>query len=186
MVASCSCILVMNESFSIKAIIGLGNPGRAHAHERHNIGFRVLDELAATYGGTWSKRQNSESAEIVINNHTILLIKPQTYMNTSGDVIPSLTKKGIKAENILVVHDELEKPFGNISIKKGGSAKGHNGLRSIIQYCGPEFVRLRFGIGRPEHKQEVGTYVLSPFSQPASDLENAIAQSLTVIAQLFA
>jgi len=173
----------MSQPLPIKVIIGLGNPGRAHEYQRHNIGFRILDELAATYAGTWQQRQNSATAEIMINTHPLLLIKPQTYMNDSGKVIPALIKKSIKAENILVIHDELEKPFGNISIKVGGSAKGHNGLRSIIQHCGPDFARLRFGIGRPEHKEDVGDYVLSNFSEPQLDIEKAITQSVDMITQ---
>src|ERR1700722_17332349 len=91
----------MSQPLPIKVIIGLGNPGRAHEYQRHNIGFRILDELAATYAGTWQQRQNSATAEIMINTHPLLLIKPQTYMNDSGKVIPALIKKSIKAENIL-------------------------------------------------------------------------------------
>src|SRR5580765_3657040 len=111
----------MHERLDIKVIIGLGNPGRAHQYQRHNIGFRVLDALAYAHGGLWSTRANSESAEVSINDHKVFLIKPQTYMNASGEVIPPLTKKGITAAHIMVVHDELEKPFGTISIKQGGS-----------------------------------------------------------------
>jgi PTH1 family peptidyl-tRNA hydrolase len=165
-----------------KAIIGLGNPGRAYVRNRHNIGFRVLHALAATYGGVWHVRGNMEYAEISMGENTVLLIKPQTFMNDSGAVIPILFKKGIKADDILVVHDELEKPFGYIGIKVGGSAKGHNGLRSIMQHTGADFARLRFGIGRPEHKPDVGTYVLSNFS-PAeeNELEALLAQAVAQI-----
>src|SRR5579872_2341140 len=98
----------------IKAIIGLGNPGKQFHYTRHNIGFLVLDTLAESEHATWKEKENQEIAEIHVNGQKIILIKPQTFMNNSGKVIPSLLKQGIKAENILVVHDELEKPFGKI------------------------------------------------------------------------
>jgi len=171
---------------SYKAIIGLGNPGRPYYHHRHSIGFRVLDALASAHGGVWQKRANTEHAEIKIHNAPVMLIKPQTFMNDSGAVIPLLTKKGIRAEQVLVVHDELEKPFGYISITIGGSAKGHNGLRSIIQYLGMDFARLKFGIGRPEHKEDVGVYVLSNFTQmEESILASLIAQAVSHIEKAY-
>jgi peptidyl-tRNA hydrolase, PTH1 family len=169
-----------------KAIIGLGNPGRAYHHHRHTIGFRVLDALAAAHAGSWQGRTNMEYAEIKIHNTPVILIKPQTFMNDSGAVIPLLAKKGIKAEQVLVIHDELEKPFGHISITMGGSAKGHNGLRSIIQYLGMDFARLKFGIGRPERKEDVGTYVLSNFSQTEETiLASLIAQAVSQIEEVY-
>jgi PTH1 family peptidyl-tRNA hydrolase len=99
--------------------------------------------------------------------------------------VPFLLKKGIKPENILVVHDELEKPFGNISIKMGGSAKGHNGLRSIITACGADFPRLRFGIARPTNREDVPDYVLTNFSENSHDLEQAIEHAVKMITDLF-
>jgi len=165
-----------------KAIIGLGNPGRAYLRNRHNIGFRVVDALAAAYGGVWHARGNMEYASISMGENAVLLVKPQTFMNDSGAVVPTLVKKGIKADDILVVHDELEKPFGYIGIQKGGSAKGHNGVRSLMQHIGADFARLKFGIGRPEHKSDVGTYVLSNFSLTQEDeLESLIAHAIAQI-----
>jgi peptidyl-tRNA hydrolase, PTH1 family len=137
---------------NIKIIIGLGNPGKQYHHNRHNIGFLILDALAEKHNAAWQKKTDRETAEIEVDGEKILLVKPQTFMNNSGKVVPSLLKQGIKAENLLVVHDELEKPFGKIELKTGGSHKGHNGLRSIIEFCGADFHRLRFGIGRPERK----------------------------------
>jgi PTH1 family peptidyl-tRNA hydrolase len=102
-------------------------------------------------------------------------------MNNSGQVIPYLTKQGIKPENILVVHDELELPFGEIKIRAGGSAKGHNGLKSIIQAIGPEFHRLRFGIGRPENREEVPDYVLEPFAKDKSEVDKLIEKAVGAI-----
>jgi PTH1 family peptidyl-tRNA hydrolase len=102
-------------------------------------------------------------------------------MNNSGMIVPFLQKKGIKAENILVVHDELELPFGAIKMKIGGSAKGHNGLKSLIEHCGPEFARLRFGIGRPEHRESVPDYVLEDFSEDEGEVERLITASAGMI-----
>ena len=117
---------------NIKVIIGLGNPGTKYQRTRHNIGFLILDALAEKYNASWHTKDNREVAEIEINGKKIILIKPQTFMNSSGKIIPSLLKQGVKPENILVVHDELEKPFGKVELKIGGSHRGHNGLRSII------------------------------------------------------
>lgn len=152
------------ETRDIRAIIGLGNPGRTYENTRHNIGFKVVDQLVESHvGNGWRVTGELETAEIDLYGHKVLVIKPQTFMNNSGKVVPFLQKKGIKAEHILVVHDELEQPFGKITFKIGGSAKGHNGLRSIITLCGEDFARLRFGIGRPD-KEEVADYVLNNFS----------------------
>jgi PTH1 family peptidyl-tRNA hydrolase len=169
---------------TIKIVIGLGNPGRQYHHNRHNVGFLVLDELANRHNASWQKKANSEVAEIEVNGEKITLVKPQTFMNDSGKVIPSLLKQGLKAENLLVVHDELEKPFGKIEFKIGGSHRGHNGLRSIMAVCGAEFMRLRFGVGRPEHKEEVPQYVLSNFAEKPSDVEQMIDKAVTMIDEL--
>lgn len=165
----------------ILAIIGLGNPGRQYSHNRHNIGFRVVDALASSYNSTWRARENMEIAEIPIEGSKIILIKPQTFMNSSGKVIPYLTKQGIKPENILVVHDELELPFGQIKFKMGGSHKGHNGLKSIISVIGDAFPRLRFGIGRPSNRDDVPAYVLQNFSEKEPEVEALIEESVNLI-----
>lgn len=168
----------------IKAIIGLGNPGPKYYYTRHNIGFRILDELAKAYNLSWQTKDNMEIANLVFDGQKIILIKPQTFMNDSGRVIPGLLKQGIKAENILVVHDELEQPFGAVKLRLGGSARGHNGLKSIISVCGDQFARLRFGIGRPAIKEDVPNYVLEKFKENSADLENHIQQAVQVIEQL--
>lgn len=169
------------EQKNIKAIIGLGNPGSKYSWHRHNIGFLVLDELVSKAGGSWEHKDLFDLAEIHLNFKKVLCIKPQTFMNASGKVIPWLQKKGITSDQILVVHDELEKPFGNISIKFAGSAKGHNGLRSIIGVCGDQFSRLRFGIGRPERKEDVGDWVLTNFNEPKEELHSLIEQAADLI-----
>jgi len=169
----------------ITVIIGLGNPGQQHYYNRHNIGFRVIDELAKKHGGIWESKKDMELAEIIIHGKKVLLVKPETFMNTSGKVIPFLQKQGVKPENILVIHDELEKPFNKLAFKIGGSHRGHNGLRSLIAACGENFARLRFGTGRPESKDEVGDYVLRNFSQDPVEVEQGIGQALAMIEQLF-
>lgn len=168
----------------IKAIIGLGNPGPTYFYTRHNIGFRALDALASAYHASWQKKDNAEIATIQVNDKKVILIKPQTYMNDSGKVIPSLLKQGIKAENILVVHDELEQPFGKIQVRMGGSARGHNGLKSIIGVCGDQFARMRMGISRPANKEDVPDYVLQKFKEPAIEIENILHMAVTQIEQL--
>ncbi len=162
---------------SIKAVIGLGNPGARFERTRHSIGFRVVDRLAEQHNGGWSERNEMASTHITVSLstsseinplgaevHSLLLIKTLTFMNTSGRAMSYLAKRGIKSNECIVVHDELEKRFGSLAIRLGGSARGHNGLRSIIGIVGPDFWRLRFGIGRPDDKADVGDYVLWPFS----------------------
>jgi peptidyl-tRNA hydrolase, PTH1 family len=165
---------------SIKAIIGLGNPGRAYYYNRHNIGFRVVEEVTKLYHGSFKSNDLMELAQINANGKPYFLILPQTFMNLSGKVIPFLSKKGITAENILVVHDELELPFGKMKFKHGGSAKGHNGLKSIIQYCGADFYRLAIGIGRPANREDVPKFVLEDFEDSVAAQE-VIQQAVTNI-----
>jgi peptidyl-tRNA hydrolase, PTH1 family len=161
----------MNPVFTIhtiKAIIGLGNPGSSYARNRHSIGFRVVDAIADKLHASWHGDDLIEHTSVSLQDsagqlHSVLLIKPQTFMNNSGRVMPFLQKKGIKPDQLLVVHDELEKPFGKLGIKFGGSHKGHNGLKSIIGVSGSEFWRFVWGIGRPADKNEVSAYVLSNF-----------------------
>lgn len=156
---------VVIPKLEIKAIVGLGNPGPAYAATRHNIGFQIVDTLAGQHHGSWQLKQNMEIYSIILNDHKILLIKPMTFMNNSGQVLSFLAKQGIRQENILVVHDELELPFGVLKLKFNGSAKGHNGLKSIMAHGGSNFLRLRFGIDRPIDRDEVPDYVLAKFRE---------------------
>ena len=171
-------------TYNIKAIIGLGNPGERFVYTRHNIGFRVVDMLAQAYDAAWSSKPKMEYAEISVQGKTVYLIKPQTFMNTSGDIIPFLLKKGIKAEEILVVHDEMEKKFGTLTISQGTSHKGHNGLKSIMAHVGNNFHKLRCGIGRPEERQDVGDYVLSKFNETTKQVDDFIHAATSRIIDL--
>jgi len=170
---------------SIRAIIGLGNPGLQYQFNRHNIGFRVVDALAERHGGEWKTKEHMKLAHTQINGMNVMLIKPQTFMNDSGKVISFLTKQGFKPEHILVVHDELELLFGQLKFKIGGSHKGHNGLRSIMAACGNEFVRLRFGISRPENRDIVSQYVLQNFKESKEDIERLIDEACVMIESLY-
>lgn len=165
----------------VKAIVGLGNPGASFRGTRHNIGFAVVDALASKYGGSWRTKDIMDVAEIMIGNHSIMLVKPLTFMNTSGKIMPLLAKKGIKPEEILVIHDELEMPFGKVKLKVGGGHKGHNGLRSIMELGGKDCVRLSMGIGRPATKEEVATYVLTRFGESVDEVNRMIDQAVSVI-----
>jgi PTH1 family peptidyl-tRNA hydrolase len=166
----------------IKVCIGLGNPGLSYYKQRHSIGFRVLDELAHQVQVAWKSKNNFLYAEVSQKN--LLLIKPQTFMNSSGEVIPFLQKKGIRPSEILVVHDELEKPFGFVGFSFGSSHKGHNGLKSIISVIGSDFWRLKIGIGRPLHKELVPDYVLQPFAESPDEVAMVIKKAVQAIIDL--
>ena len=167
-------------------IVGLGNPGDDYEKTRHNIGFMVIDELIArhnasklsssSFEGELYKFQNSS---VPLENH--LLLKPLTYMNLSGNSVVKV-KNFYKIEDIVVIHDDLDLPFGALRFKKGGGHGGHNGLKSIDSAIGREYVRVRMGIGKPKHKGEVASYVLSPFfAQEQSCLGEFIQKSADAI-----
>jgi len=165
----------------IKAIIGLGNPGPAYCKTRHNIGFLIVDALADQYHGQWQLKNKMEICSVVIHDKKILLIKPMTFMNSSGQVLSQLSSSGIKQDNILVIHDELELPFGSIKLKFDGSAKGHNGLKSIIAHGGSKFLRLRFGVDRPDDRNDVPDYVLAKFKESQELLDENIQKALDIL-----
>lgn len=136
-------------------VVGLGNPGHSYERTRHNIGFLVADELAKRHGGSWRAKKKAEAAPIGFGLKNVTLLKPTTYMNNSGAALA-----GYKAEQLIVVHDDLDLPAGDVRVKVGGGAGGHNGLRSTIQHLGNDFVRVRIGIGRPPVGMTATDYVL--------------------------
>lgn len=144
-------------------LVGLGNPGAEYAKTRHNIGFMAIDRLAQRLGiGGYKDTFKSQLAKTVLGQTDVILAKPQTYMNLSGEAVQQVQAYyKIPLDNIVVVHDELDLPQGTVRIKLGGGAAGHRGLLSIATHCGEGFVRLRMGIGRPI----VENYVLSNFLQ---------------------
>lgn len=171
-------------ALEIKAIVGLGNPGPAYCKTRHNIGFLILDQLADEYQGLWQTKNKMETCSILINDQKIVLVKPMTFMNDSGKVLSDLAKQGIKQDNLLVVHDELELPFGAIKFKFDGSAKGHNGLKSMMALGGSNFLRLRFGVDRPADRQDVPNYVLAKFKEPQDLIDQKIQEAIAEIVNL--
>ncbi|MCU9594332.1 aminoacyl-tRNA hydrolase [Caldibacillus thermolactis] len=152
----------------VKLIVGLGNPGKEYEETRHNIGFKVIDELSkelqiplneSKFKGLYGKGN--------INGERVLLLKPMTYMNLSGEAVSALMNfYKISAEELLVIYDELDLPVGKIRLRYKGSAGGHNGIKSIIQHIGTqEFKRIRIGIDRPERGKSISDYVLGKFNK---------------------
>ena len=147
-------------------LVGLGNPDKAHRLTRHNIGFMVIDRLCAHYPfSPLKKRFSGELAEGQIENQKIICFKPLTYMNLSGQALGEITRYfDISLDKIIVFYDEIDLPFGKFRLNKGGSASGHNGVKSCIAHIGADFKRGRLGVGHPGDKSLVARYVLSPFS----------------------
>jgi PTH1 family peptidyl-tRNA hydrolase len=147
-------------------IVGLGNPGRRYEHNRHNVGFMVVDALAAAKGlSGWRSKFKGQMLTGELDGAPVALLKPETFMNLSGQAVQAARAFfGSPLERILVVHDELDLPYGTLRLKVGGGHAGHNGLRSLCGLLGGAgFVRLRVGIGRPRHG-EVADYVLADFA----------------------
>ncbi|MFI7597091.1 aminoacyl-tRNA hydrolase [Actinoplanes sp. NPDC049681] len=151
-------------------VVGLGNPGREYAGNRHNVGFMVADLLASRVGGKFGrhKRAVAEVAEgrLGFGGPKLVLAKPLTYMNLSGAPVVALAQfYKVPVEHVITVHDELDVPYGQIRVKRGGGEGGHNGLRSMSKsLSSKEYARVRFGIGRPPGRQDPADYVLSDFS----------------------
>jgi PTH1 family peptidyl-tRNA hydrolase len=152
----------------VTLIMGLGNPGREYAGNRHNIGFRIVDEYAATHGLKFSKmQQRAITAAGRVNEQRIILAKPQTYMNESGRSVSALMSfYKVSRDRLLVIFDDLDLPFGTLRLRSDGGAGGHNGMRSIIgQLGGNQFARLRVGIGRPPGRMDPAAFVLQDFNR---------------------
>jgi peptidyl-tRNA hydrolase, PTH1 family len=160
-------------------VIGLGNPGPDYADTRHNVGFGVVELLAARAGGgRFSKhRANADVLEGRLAGRRVVFAKPRTYMNVSGGPVAGLVRYfSVPVEDLIVIHDDLDLGFGVIRLKRGGGEGGHNGLRSISASLGTkEYLRVRFGIGRPPGRQDPSDYVLKRFSgTERKELEFAI------------
>lgn len=164
----------------MKLVFGLGNPGKQYEKSKHNIGFLALDALAAQLGLTFNKTKfKSVYAEGNIGTEKIVLIKPQTYMNLSGESVqPWVDYYNLSEEDIVVVYDDMDLPVGKIRLRLQGGHGGHNGVRSIIQQLGTKnFNRIRVGVGRPFPQQDVISHVLSPFSKDTIDDMKAAVQT---------
>ena len=147
-------------------VLGLGNPGRKHSQTRHNVGFLVADRLAERAGEQVDKKQlGALVAKVLVSNKPGVIAKPQSYMNLSGQ--PAASLKGFfKVENTdtIVVHDELDIPFGDVRVKVGGGHGGHNGIRDLNKHVGNDTIRVRVGVGRPPEGWDTADYVLGKWS----------------------
>jgi PTH1 family peptidyl-tRNA hydrolase len=161
-------------------VVGLGNPGPGYAETRHNIGFRVVDLLAARAGGGrfGKHRTNADVLEARLAGRRVVLAKPRTYMNVSGGPVAGLLRYfSVPVDDLVVVHDDLDLGFGVVRLKRGGGEGGHNGLRSISTSLGTrDYLRVRFGIGRPPGRQDPADFVLKRFTGAESkELDLAVA-----------
>ena len=152
----------------MKLVVGLGNPGRKYEHTRHNVGFAVLDELARRAGVAFRRswRFPADLAEVTLGGRRVLLVKPRTFMNRSGEAVgPLARKKGAAPDEVLVVVDDVELDCGRLRLRRDGRAGGHNGLKSLVESLGSEaFPRVRVGVGRAEEGGDLADHVLSRFA----------------------
>ncbi|MFO0694905.1 MAG: aminoacyl-tRNA hydrolase [Polyangiales bacterium] len=149
-------------------VAGLGNPGPKYAQNRHNLGFLVVERFADRFGAApFKDKFKGRFTKAAVGPHDVVLLEPLTYMNLSGESVqPAMAFFRVEPGRVICVHDELDLPYGTVRIKVGGGAAGHNGLKSLIQHCGQDFVRIRMGIGRPP-KGSTESYVLGDF--PAAE-----------------
>lgn len=151
--------------------VGLGNPGAKYAANRHNIGFMALDRVAEDHGfAPWRAKFQGQLTEGRLGGEKVLLLKPETFMNLSGQSVGEAMRfYKLTPDDVTVFHDELDLAPGKLRLKQGGGHAGHNGLRSIHGHIGPDYARVRLGIGHPGHKDRVAGYVLSDFAKADQD-----------------
>ncbi|MDO6589289.1 aminoacyl-tRNA hydrolase [Loktanella sp. D2R18] len=155
----------------MKLIVGLGNPGAKYAQNRHNIGFMAMDVIATDHGfSPWRSKFQGQICDGRFGSEKVALLKPETFMNLSGQSVgEAMRYLKVAPEDVIVFHDELDLAPGKVRLKTGGGHAGHNGLRSIHGHIGPDYDRVRMGIGHPGHKDAVAGYVLRDF--PKADAE---------------
>jgi peptidyl-tRNA hydrolase, PTH1 family len=161
-------------------IIGLGNPGSEYKNTRHNIGFDAIDIIAEHFSfPSFSDKFSSLVSSKIIGSNKITLLKPQTYMNLSGQAVSQVIHfYKIDLEDVIVIHDDLDLQLAQVKMKIAGGSGGHNGIKSIDQHLGLNYYRIRLGIGRPNTQQDVSNFVLNRFSQEESNLMNNSIDSL--------
>ena len=172
----------------MRLVVGLGNPGARYARNRHNIGFMAVDAIARRHGiGAFRNRFKGELAEGAIAGERRLLLKPQTFMNASGEaVLAAMSFYKIAPEDIVVIHDEIDLREAKLRVKRGGGNAGHNGLRSIDALIGPDYWRVRIGVGHPGVKELVQPYVLQNFfpeevTEWVEPLIDAVAETIPLL-----
>lgn len=155
----------------MKLFVGLGNPGAKYAGNRHNIGFMAVDRIAADHGfGPWKRAFKGQVAEGRLGAEKVILLKPETFMNLSGEAVQgAMAFYKLAPADVVVFHDELDLAPGKLRVKQGGGHAGHNGLRSIHAHVGEAYGRVRMGIGHPGHKDAVAAYVLHDFAKADQD-----------------
>jgi PTH1 family peptidyl-tRNA hydrolase len=172
----------------MRLFVGLGNPGAKYAHNRHNIGFMAIDEIARRHGfAPWRRRFQGQTSEGTIDGEKVFLLRPETFMNESGRAVQEASnffKLGV--DDIIVFQDELELPPAKMRVKVGGGIAGHNGLRSITAHIGNEYRRVRLGIGHPGVKELVHGYVLSDFAKDDRPWVEALCAAIADNAGLLA
>ena len=165
-------------SEAIRIIAGLGNPDEKYERTLHNAGFWFVDALARKYGGhfRFDKKFDAATCRVKIHGEEVWLVKPQSYMNRSGSPVRGLLDYyRLTPGELLVAHDEIDLPPGTVRLKEGGGHGGHNGIRDVIRHCGPDFLRLRLGVGHPGEKHEVTNYVLK---RGAAEVEAAVERNI--------
>ena len=165
-------------------VVGLGNPGREHERDRHNVGWMVADELARRLDGSWRSKFSGQLAEVRLDGLRLGLLKPETYMNDSGRSVAAAARFfKVDPQSLLVVHDDVDLEPGRLQARAGGGLAGHNGLRSLAQALGTQdFQRLRIGVGRPGRgdRRSVADYVLSGFG-PEDDAEGLVSRAADAV-----
>lgn len=150
----------------MKLIVGLGNPGKEYEKTRHNVGFMIVDALANNW--KLEKKLESELSEATIGDQKVLLAKPQTFMNSSGEAVQKIAHfYKIDPTDVVVLYDDIDLEFGKLRVRHGGGSAGHNGIKSILQHLGDDFIRFRVGVRNETLKNPIATdkFVLAPFSQ---------------------
>jgi PTH1 family peptidyl-tRNA hydrolase len=168
-------------------VVGLGNPGREYAGNRHNVGWMVVEELARRHGVSWKGKFSGQFAELRLDGHRVGLLKPETFMNESGRSVGAAARfYKLEPDAVLVVHDEMDLEPGRLQARGGGGLAGHNGLRSIAAHLNtPDFLRLRVGVGRPGRgdPRKGADYVLSNFT-PEEDADTLVARAADAVEKL--
>ena len=168
-------------------VVGLGNPGREYARNRHNVGHMVVDELARRHDGSWKSKFSGQLAEIRLDGHKLALMKPETYMNESGQSVGAAARfYKLDPDAVLVVHDEGDLDRGRLQLRLGGGLGGHNGLKSIASHLKTnDFLRLRVGVGRPGRgdPRPLADYVLADF-EPHDDVDSLVWNAAQAVEKL--